>query len=190
MKTLVLLIVGTLVLSIKSFAADLASDCAKEWPGNYQMQEHCQKQMVQGAKDIYAYLARYGMTTDTVFSHRQRGEVPALIYERCMKEWDKDFRMAAFCLKREEEAGRRLGKIGGHKRDGIEFVPGVEGDIAALAVSLDYLEKHNLKTVDGAKAAAARNNSAALIFFQCQSEDHRAEATCLLNRGDTEPKKH
>lgn len=171
-----------LTVSFSVSADSVSEECEKEWPGDYQMQEFCIKQAAGGAEAIQDFLARHGMTTDNWVKHSVRGEVPALILKKCSEEWHPDLKMIAFCVKKEEKAAIRLGKIGGAPEKSVEFEPGVSGEIAALSVASDYLKRHNYENVDAAKEAAARGEQAGIILVECQSKDYRAQAKCLLRR--------
>jgi len=53
---------------------------------------------------------------------------------------------------------------------------------------MDYLERYNYENVDAVKEAAARGEQAGIIFVECDSEDYRAQAKCLLKRETAELK--
>lgn len=152
------------------------------------MQEYCMKQEIEGADYIKDFLNRHNMTEDDWVEHSVKGEVPALILNKCSKKWHPDMKMIAFCLKNEEKSAIRLGKIGGSAEKSIEFKPGVAGDIAAIGVATDYLERHNYEHVSVAREAAKQGEKAAIIWVECESKDHRAEAKCLLRRENKELK--
>ncbi|PHS48791.1 MAG: hypothetical protein COB05_04590 [Marinobacter sp.] len=173
-----LMLAGSLSVS----ADTITEECENEWPGNYQMQEYCAKKAAGGARAIHAFLARHDMTMDNWVKQSVRGKVPALILKKCNEEWHPDLKMIAYCLEKEEVAAIRLGKIGGAPEDSVEFEPGINGEIAALGVSSDYLKRHNYGHVDEAKEAADRGDPAGIIWVECQSGDHRKQAKCLLKR--------
>lgn len=188
MKHLKFLLIFFVSWSLSVSADSVSDECKKEWPGDYQMQEFCMKQATDGAESIQDFLARYDMTTDNWVEHSVRGEVPALILKKCSEKWHPDMNMIAFCIEEEEKSAIRLGKIGGSPENSVEFKPGVSGDIAAIGVSTDYLERHNYEHVSVAKEAAARGEQAGIIWVECESKDHRAEAKCLLRRENSELK--
>ena len=198
MKTKFLLLLNILYFSFNA-NADSVEDCEKQYPSEYKLQKYCIEKAHRSAKEITNYLERYDMSLENWISHKVEGKVAAIIYWECTnKYWTKgkkaDITLMAYCLKTEEKAALELGKLGGNLEDSFYFEEGVSGDIAALGVLLNFIEKYNFKAGDAAVQAAKDGNVAAKIFIECKEEyfikqkNQREQAKCLLRRENQELK--
>lgn len=97
--------------------------CAREWPGDYAMQQHCVERQEAALEEIDEWMVKNiprfrGLgsadSTKVLVSQAKKGHLATTISARCLIEWvsegDADYAMAMHCIKRQEEAVKRLGK--------------------------------------------------------------------------------
>jgi hypothetical protein len=76
------------------------------------MQEHCVQKQEEGLSAAGEFRRRHGIdTVDELFERYESGDVAAIIAVECIKDWGENFDMRAYCIQRQEEAARRLGKL-------------------------------------------------------------------------------
>ena len=93
----------------------IAARCENEWPQDYAMQEYCAGRQQDGLTALHDFMARYGITPENDRSRYDSGDPPARILHDCASEWHDrfgtDWNMTAYCVRRQEEAAKRLGKL-------------------------------------------------------------------------------
>lgn len=108
-------IIGALALGLCTFAwaggpgadaADgpVATRCSHDWPDDFSMQEYCAKRQKEGLTFWHNFEKSYG----------KKG-VAGRILKKCHHDgndlYGTDWNMAAYCLKQQAEAAKRLGKL-------------------------------------------------------------------------------
>lgn len=88
--------------------ADMARFCKNEWPSDYQMEEYCRKQQLDGLRSLNARIASYK-------SSGGKPEVLEAILRKCGEDWynataqTNDYQMWDYCVKQQVEAAKRMG---------------------------------------------------------------------------------
>jgi hypothetical protein len=86
--------------------------CAAEWEDDFQMQRHCVERQQEGWTAVRSFIERYGLTNEEEITARvEEGHPAAAIADGCFQEWLPDYRMVAWCMKRQEKAATELGKL-------------------------------------------------------------------------------
>lgn len=88
----------------------ISSKCEKEWPTDFEMQEYCIKQQVEGQAEILEYVSRYNVDLDNKSSAASLTTAEVILV-KCFSEWDGDNKMIAYCIEKQEESALRLGKL-------------------------------------------------------------------------------
>jgi len=82
----------------------IAAYCADEWPSDYRMREHCEKQQREANHRLFSLAAANGIDTTNGLSVSPTGPGVEPIFSMCMRQWRKerfatyDFRMVVHCL--------------------------------------------------------------------------------------------
>lgn len=115
---IVLLVAGSVLTSPAraDLFEDIKAHCESKWPTDYEMQEYCVEQQVDGAKRMNSFLKRYNVEAlleDPKEAERlyKEGNAPVVIALNCFDEWEGDFEMIAYCIDQQEKAAKRLGKL-------------------------------------------------------------------------------
>ena len=84
---------------MKSVPALMRQHCSAEWPDDFQMQDYCLKQQVEGMAQFKAASESVGRPLDRAL-------------ERCVSEWTKagvpNWQMIGYCSKQQAESYRKL----------------------------------------------------------------------------------
>jgi hypothetical protein len=93
----------------------IAKRCVDEWPDNYEMQEYCAGQQRDGLVAVHDFMTRYGITSENDKGRYVAHDPAARILHDCASQWKGrfgvDWTMTAYCIKRQEAAALRLGKL-------------------------------------------------------------------------------
>lgn len=118
------------LFAVPAWAGSVEEFCEDEWPDDYRMQRHCMDKQREGAAVLEAFQDRYDLSIENSRRRAEEGDVPAVIYHRCTREWHPDFRMIAHCLQKQEEAAQELGKL--DRGPGVEdgFDDGVDDAVS------------------------------------------------------------
>lgn len=110
MKTLIVL----LMLAATSAQANI---CQEEWPNDFQMQEHCTRKQSEGIESVSRFLQKNGYQLqpwdeflDALHKGVAESDTAAIIMWQCLKEWPNDWRMISWCIRRQAESARSLGR--------------------------------------------------------------------------------
>ncbi|GGE19425.1 hypothetical protein GCM10011529_27460 [Polymorphobacter glacialis] len=95
------IIASGLIFSSAGAAGDTEQLCAKEWDGNFRMQEYCIKKGQEGAADYRAIARTY-----------QANSAMSRALSKCFQDWTEggltNWRMAAYCGRKQAESYERL----------------------------------------------------------------------------------
>jgi hypothetical protein len=75
------------------------------------MQEHCIKEGSKGALEVRSFLERHSLLDQDLQEAAKTKETQVMILIRCSKDWKNDYQMMGHCIRKQEEAAIRLGKI-------------------------------------------------------------------------------
>ena len=190
-----ILIILALLLSTFNTQAGIVEHCESKYAGEFKMIKYCLKKAHSSMTEIKNFMKQYNLTSENWISKSNTGFVPAVIYKNCNDKYfdAEEINLKAYCLKTEESAARDLGKIGGSAADSYIFEEGIMGKVAALGVTLDFLQRYGLRINDriegiDVEVAASEGNKAALIYMECKKahgKDSRNLARCLLTKEES-----
>jgi hypothetical protein len=115
---------GNASVSFGGTVDDLKNYCADEWPGDYQMQEHCIKTQVNA---LFVFVNQYSKPSMEKYKasnlpkdikmNDPRIPIEFKIVVMCAEEWKiphawgHDYQMVVHCCKTQFNAAKRIGKI-------------------------------------------------------------------------------